>query len=413
MDSTRKLAGIALLSLVAGCGGGSGAAGSSSGASVPLALPTLSAIAATAAPGASAPVGVPSAAATAASGSGSLSSTNWSAANYLSIVNGQSWPASFRPYAGAPWNAALPASPVIDAANTSNVRSYMSDTVDHIAGDTHNDYSHPVYVATASDPLVTAACSGAQYGCYSDQSGHVTAFPAFHVPAAARPAGGTDAHFAVVQPDGTEYDFWETGQPGGNWTNGATLTAGIGVQTSILGSGVPVYASATSGAALAAGLIRFDELARGTIPHAIFLDFPCTQGLEYPATTGSVSCGGGGVPMGALIYLNLSDAQINALPATTIAPYLLPILHALHQYGGYAMDAYGGSASGAPFWEYESFTQYSSYGQAYPGTAFAVANGYSGYLNPSYLEYAGGPIRWSQLAPYVEVLAPCYARAAC
>ena len=77
------------------------------------------------------------------------------------------------------------------------------------------------------------------------------------------------------------------------------------------------------------------------------------------------------------------------------------------------MDTYGGSGGSAPFWEYESFTQYSAYGQPYPGTAFAGANGYSGYLNPSYLEYSGGPIRWSQLAPYVEVLSTCYARGAC
>ena len=336
-----------------------------------------------------------------------------SSTNYASVVNGQPWPATFRPYAAHAWNAPLPATPTVDAANTTNLRSYMNDAVDHIAGDWRNDYSHPVYVASAGDPLVTAACGSAQYGCDTDQAANVGSLPAFHVPAQARPAGGTDAHFAVVQPDGTEYDFWGAQQPAGNWTNGATLSMSIGLQTSIEGSGVPTYVSATSGAALAAGLIRFDELARGSIPHAVFLDFPCTQGVEYPGTTSGVTCGGAGVPMGALVYLNMSDAQIDALPASTIAPYLRPILHALHQYGGYAEDTYGGSNTGAPFWEYESFTQYSAFGQPYPGTAFANANGYSQYLNPTYAEYAGGPIRWSQLAPYVEVLSTCYAHGSC
>jgi hypothetical protein len=289
----------------------------------------------------------------------------------------------------------------------------MKDAVDHIAGDAHNDYSHPVYIASASDPQITVDCSRAQYGCFTDQSAMTSSLPKFSVPALARPAAGTDAHFAVVQPDGTEYDFWNVAQPAGNWSNGDTLSASIAVQTSINASGIPAFVSATSGAALAAGLIRFDELQSGTIPHAIFLVFPCTQSRVYPATSSGVACGGSGVPMGALVHLNMSDAQIDALPSTTIAPYLLPILHALHQYGGYVLDTYGGSNSGAPFWEYESFTQFSAFGQPYPGTAFATAHGYSGFLNPTYLQYGGGPIRWSQLAPNIEVLTPCYARGSC
>jgi hypothetical protein len=288
----------------------------------------------------------------------------------------------------------------------------MSDAVDHITGDTHSDYSHPVYVAAPTDPVVTINCSGMQYGCYTDAAGKVSSLPAINIPALARPAGGTDGHFAVIQSNGQEYDFWEAAQPSGNWQTGSVLSAGIGVQTSISGSGIPATVSATSGAALAAGLIRFDELARGSISHAIFLAFSCVNGVvEYPGTTSSVQCGGG-VPMGALVYLTLTPAQIDALPASTIAPYLKPILYALHNYGGYVMDTYGGTNTGAPFWEYESYTQYSSYGQPYPGAAFATANGYSSYLNP-YPEYAGGPIRWSQLAPYIEVLSTCYAHGAC
>jgi hypothetical protein len=326
-------------------------------------------------------------------------------------VNGNVWPSTFRPYAANPWNAPLPANPATDAANTANVRTYLNDSSDHIPIDTRNDYSHPVYLATASDPSVTVNCAGTEYGCYADGAGKISSLPAINVPALARPAGGTDAHFAVVQSNGQEFDFWGAAQPPGNWTNGSVISAGIGVQTSISGSGIPVTASATSGAALAAGLIRFDELSRGSIPHAIFLDFACVNGVEYPATTTGVTCGGG-VPMGALVYLTLTQTQIDALPASTIAPYLKPILYALHNYGGYVMDTFGGAITTAPFWEYESYTQYNSFGQPYPGTTFALTNGYTSYLNP-YPAYQGGPIRWSQLAPYIEVLSPCYAHGAC
>jgi hypothetical protein len=287
----------------------------------------------------------------------------------------------------------------------------MSDTVDHIAADTHGDYSHPVYLAAATDPAVTINCSSMQYGCYTDAAGKVSSLSTINVPALARPAGGTDGHFAVIQPSGQEDDFWEAAQPSGNWRAGSSITAGIGVQTSITGSGIPTTTSATSGAALAAGLVRFDELTRGSIPHAIFLDFSCVNGVEYPATTTGTQCGGG-VPMGSLVYLTLTPSQIDALPASTIAPYLKPILYALHNYGGYVMDTYGGGNTGAPFWEYESYTQYSSMGQPYPGVTFATANGYSSYLNPN-PAYAGGPIRWSQLAPYIEVLSACYAHGSC
>jgi hypothetical protein len=344
----------------------------------------------------------------ASAGTGTASSTA-----FASITNGIAWPADFRPYGTNIWNAPLPANPATDAANTANVRSYLNDTSDHITADTHNDYSHPVYFASAADPLVTINCSGAKYGCFTE-AGKVKSLQPINVPAPARPAGGTDGHFAVIQSNGAEFDFWQAEQPPGDWTSGATIRSGIAVKTMISGSGVPARESATSGAALAAGLIRFDELARGSIPHAIFLNFACTRGHEYPATSGGAECGGGGgIPMGSLVHLTLTPDQIDALPSSTIAPALRPILNALHDYGGYVLDTYGGgSTSGAPFWEYESYTQYSAFGQPYPGIAFATANGYSEFFNP-YPGYAGGPIRWSELAPYVEVLAPCYARAAC
>jgi hypothetical protein len=327
-------------------------------------------------------------------------------------VNGQPWPATFRPYGALPWNTALSASASnVDTASTAALQAYMQDAVDHIAGQAGNDYSHPVYLASTNDPLVHIGCSAMTYGCYAANAA-TSSLPDIHVPAQARPAYGTDGHFAIIQPDGTEFDFWETAEPASNWATGATITAGIAVQTSILGSGA-VSPSATSGAALAAGQVRFDELARGLIPHAIFLVVPCTaNALVYPGSTTAADCASGGIPIGALVQLTLTDAQINALPATTISPFLLPILRALHDYGGYVEDTSGGS-QGAPFWEYESLTQYASFGQTYPGLTFAQAHGYTSYLNPTYLEYSGGVIRWSQLAPYMRVLSSCYAKGTC
>jgi len=327
------------------------------------------------------------------------------ASSYTSIVNGQPWPSNFRPYSQYPWNDPLPANPQnVDAANTSRIAAYLGNVEhDFFASTTSADYSHPVYYASSSDPTVSFSCSSAQYGC--NQS-----FSSLHIPAQARPAGGSDHHMAVIQPDGTEYDFW-----GASYSGGSSLSASVGAVSSVLTSGIPTSMSATSGASLAAGLIRFSEISSGTIPHALFIVLPCTTGVTYPGTTTASSCpDGAGVPIGTHMFLNLSDAQINALPASTAPSYLLPVLHALHQYGGYVEDTgcsgNGTESSGTPCVLFESITQYSSFGQTYPGAAFAAAHGYTNG-GQSYVDPSG--INWATLRQYMQVLSPCYAQGTC
>jgi hypothetical protein len=311
------------------------------------------------------------------------------AAGFAGIVNGQSWPASFRPYsASSPWNIGTNGRSQ-DSANSSHLQAYLSATytssLSAPAGP--NDFGHPVYFARATDPLVTATCS--QYGCYNNNArvGSIS----LRIPAQARPAQASDHHMGIVQPDGTEVDCW-----GASYSGGSSLSAGICSTTSVTtGSGVETP-SATSGAALAAGVVRFDELSRGSIPHALFVVVSCTSGVVYPGTSNARACGdGAGVPVGAWLHLTLSDAQIDALPSSTIPAAYLPILHALHNYGAFVEDT-GGSfsnESGAPgvWFMFEDQQQYASFGQPYPGASFAAAHG-------------ALSIAWSALRPYMEVL---------
>lgn len=311
-----------------------------------------------------------------------------SAAAFAGVVNGQPWPASFRPYSpSSPWNIGTAGRPQ-DPTNTSRLQAYLSanysDSLSTPAGP--NDFGHPVYFASASDPVVTATCG--TYGCYSN--GSKVGSISLHVPSAARPAQASDHHMGIVQPDGTEVDCW-----GASYSGGSSLTAGICSTSSIGGMGVETP-SATSGAALAAGLIRFDELSRGSVPHALFVVVSCTNGVVYPGTSQARSCGdGAGVPVGAWLHLTLSDAQINALPASTTPAAYLPILHALHNYGAFVEDTGGSFAteSGAPgvWFMFEDPQQYASFGQSPPGAAFAAAHGPLS-------------ISWSALRPYMEVL---------
>ncbi len=327
-----------------------------------------------------------------------------SPASYASIVNGKEWPSSFCPYGKLPWNNPLPPSPAnIDGANTGRLAAYVAKDAPNSfsrASD-DNDYGHPVYLASIGDPDVALSCGSYQYGCNG-------AFPAtIKVPAAARPAAASDHHLGVIQPNGDEYDFW------GASFDGATLSAHTGARSSILGSGVPAGMSATSGAALAAGLIRFQELRAGVIRHALFVVMPCTTGVVYPGTTNAFACPDGqGVPVGAHIHLKMSDAAIDAL---SVSADLKVVLHAMHQYGAFVEDTggYGNLVenAGGPIVGYESSTQYLSFGAPFPGAAWAQSQpGWT--CNAS--TCAGSPIPYSTLgAAQFEVLDPCYAQGTC
>lgn len=66
----------------------------------------------------------------------------------------------------------------------------------------HNDYGDPFYFGHPTDPVVTIKCRATWAPCY----GHPYRV---HIPAKARATGGSDHHMTVIEPNGTEYDWWE------------------------------------------------------------------------------------------------------------------------------------------------------------------------------------------------------------
>jgi hypothetical protein len=280
------------------------------------------------------------------------------------------------------------------------------------------DYGHPVYYSSASDPLVNMHCTS--YCNHTDNGGYPTTA---HIPALARPAGGSDAHMAVIQPDGTELDMWATTSPNGNWTNGATLTAqAIANCGNFLGGSgfVPAGPAATAGGAcLAAGLLRANELAAGSIDHALFLIAQCAVGWQYPAFPGASTnacTSGTGPALGARLWYDVADATTNANGA--LKPWEKAILNALHDYGGYLEDNVSGGAnvSGILFLA-ESGMASSVFGQPDPFAAL-VAQGWSGITIPgaSQTRWVGAdPWQPSSVsfAAHLHWLDPCSARGSC
>ena len=355
-------------------------------------------------------------------------------------TNGEAWPARFRPYgAQSPWNRPLPENPRLMRESARMIASAFSEGpgegVLRATPPGRYDYSHPVYVATASDPLVTTKCF---IYCSRADTGF-----SVHVPAKARPAQGDDHHLGVVQPDGMEYDFWEAFQNGPkglvtrDWRAGDVLYYGGGGRCSnvFTGSGFEQEGGPTAGGAcLAAGRVESSELEDGTIRHALFSViacvadgvsvFPANQALHVNGTClGEPS---GHIPLGARLWLDLTDSQVNALGLSRAETV---VLQALHHYGAYVMDI-GTGCGDAPRCKAEGALlnvmwldppqEAWSYGHEPPGNVYARRAGWgaitvAGDLTPRYvyadpwrpLERVGGPER------HVHIVDPCYAKGSC
>ena len=317
-------------------------------------------------------------------------------ATFASILNPGQWPANFRPYCAnasanpsspCPWNGALPDSPQQLYPNSASlVASLFSGGYMFLPGDWSigGDYNHPAYLASASDHLVAVTCT-----TYCGV-GSAT----FAIPLQARAAGGGDAHMAVIEPDGTEWDMYQAGGYAGQ----TAFSVAALYKTSILGSGAVPGGGVTSGAALVAGTIRSDELARGVVPHALFASTNCVSGsYVYPGSAQAQVCSSGtGPPVGARLQLTLTDAQINALglPAWEAA-----ILHAMHDYGVYILDTSGGSSPGSLYLRFESQTQYAAFNAAYPYASMG--------LNIAGFDTA---LNWGQS---FRIVSSCYAQETC
>jgi len=290
------------------------------------------------------------------------------------------WPgADWRPYAASsPFNGSVSGAPS-DPRSAQLVAAALqwgapSSIVVGTAG-TSGDFGHPVYWAQPGDPAYTLHATES-WGRAPIEGMRIP------VPAAARPAGGSDGHLTVVTPDGWEYDLWQAHAPP---AGGGTLTFGWGGRTRVDGDGLDSRATAAHFGGLA-GVIRPEELAAGHIDHALFVVLKCTSGHVAPAQGDGAQCAGA-PPMGTRFQLTLSEAQIAAL---TVPAWKKTILVALARYGGYVGDT-GGSGFGLMI---QSSSTYTSFGVADPFVALARANGVAAWQGTYALDLASG-VDWA------------------
>jgi hypothetical protein len=413
---------IVVIAVLCACGGG--------GASAPVVPGTSTALSAPA------PAAKATAGATAAATATAMPSASPSAIPTVSptvapagcgaepaLQNGVEYATGWAPYACAtsPWNLRVSAGPTYASYSSAVVATeFAGGNTQPVREEEAGpyDYGHPIYYASASDPLVSVHC--VSY-CDTIDNGGLPA--SIYLPAQARPAGGADAHMAVIQPDGSEIDMWSTTAPAGNWVSGATVTAQSVADCGNFarGSGfTPTGPAATAGGAcLAAGLLRANELLAGSIDHALALVAQCVVGWQYPAyaNASSDTCTSGqGPALGGRLWYDVPDATTNA--NTALRPWEKAILNALHDYGGYLEDDFAGGSgvSGIGFMA-ESGEAPWAFGQPDPFAALA-AQGWnvvtvSGSFTPRYV----GADPWQptgvNFAAHMHWLDPCSARGSC
>jgi hypothetical protein len=192
----------------------------------------------------------------------------------------------------------------------------------------------PMYRATWESSAYTVGCL--YYDCWY-------AFGPVHIPTDAQPQSGSDGHMIVIQPDGHEMDMWLAQRNASGWTSGErwlTTTYGSAANcTQVHGCG----AADVAGFALAAGMIRPEEIAQGHIDHALAITTPYTRAnyIACPATdTDGHHADANALPVGAHVQLapNLDVSKL-AIPR-----WQKIIAVALQRYGAYVIDT-GGSVA--------------------------------------------------------------------
>ncbi|MCU1488012.1 MAG: hypothetical protein JWN67_4758 [Actinomycetia bacterium] len=233
--------------------------------------------------------------------------------------------AALWPFAStSPWNLPIGSGATYESVGDARTATLLS-TARSTAWVNAEQYSHPVYRASATDPVVTVRRSG-----FADVT--------FRLPVGATPAAGSDRHLHVVDPTGRwlDEDWHVIG-------TAPALTTGYHVRTDLYGPGVGQGGVRAYGGSAVGGLIRTWELEQGTIRHALALALEADQlgrGPVWPATAEDGDAARsytGNVPMGTLAAIPPS-IDVNRLG---LSPAGLAAARALQDYGAYVVDRSG------------------------------------------------------------------------
>lgn len=235
------------------------------------------------------------------------------------------WPFS----ATSPWNMPIGSGATFQTAGQQPTADLLDLSYDRDIA--MEQWSHPIYFASASDPLVTVTwVDGDQDFVYRIPVGAEPALPDIDL------TGSTDSHMHVVQPDkATVAEAWYF-----QWTSSTTATAGYVAINPLDGAGLADGVRGYGGSAIG-GLIRTHEIANRYIPHAIAMAPPSEfmlPGPVWPASREDSTAAElylGNIPMGTFAAIppsvNIAGLGLN--------PDGLALATALQDYGLYVVDS--------------------------------------------------------------------------
>jgi hypothetical protein len=308
---------------------------------------------------------------------------DWSVGWGTYTSSGRVWPgANWRPYAGpsggpqgvSAFNRRVPPNPPIASSEDGYARQLETSFAGFSGGG-----GSPVFFAVPADPNVTINAPGSPDGV----NGKV-----IDVPRNAQSEGSWDSHISILSSSsGTVTECWLAHLDWGH--NPPQLDANNCDQEPINGDGMLTpYAVTAGGISKIAGEVWPSEFSAGRIQHALVLNVPCVTGHAYPVTVSNdTNCNGPW--LGGRVWLDLSQAQINAIPSRNARI----LAQALHDYGGYIRDSGNGGG-----WEIGGVS-----GSSW--TLMGAADPWSGFQDVS-----GSAIPWSG---HLHILDACTAQGTC
>jgi hypothetical protein len=229
-------------------------------------------------------------------------------------------------------NMPVDRSPSLDSNSAATVSRSLVDYADSATLSNNDAWGIPIVSADVQSSRYDVGCR--EYWCDLN-------FGTVHIPASARPNTGSDGHLVVLEPDGSEMDMWIGQHSGSSWTAASRWLDSANGPAANCTTAHACGGADSASLALAAGVVRPEEIAQGHIDHALLITTPYTrQGyVACPATNGDGhNATPDALPLGAHVQL---DPQID-VSSLRLPAWQKVIAVALQKYGAYVGDT-GGS----------------------------------------------------------------------
>jgi hypothetical protein len=226
------------------------------------------------------------------------------------------------------WNAPLAGNAALASNSSSLVGSLNSAVKTYGTWINTNVSSTPIYTVPTGQPTVrVTVTTNPTFASTQALQRDLAAVP---LPAGALPGAGADASLVISQPStNTMWEFWQLKRTDSGWTTswGGKMTS-VSTNTGIFPA--PYGATATS-LPTVGGLMLMNELAAGSINHAVSfaMPYPAAGKYVYPAQRTDGNGPATSVPEGTRFRL---PASLN-IDAMKIPPFVAMLAKAVQRYG--------------------------------------------------------------------------------